>query len=107
MPAKKGTKKTKGTGTHREYALDRAARMEKLVTDVRASRATSDKFLADPAAFAKGYGVTLAQDEIQVIKYFGGAALARAFEKFKKPSVAFFDRNCGCGGGGGTTTLPA
>ena len=100
MPIRKGTKKvSKGKGTHREYALDRAARIEKLATDVRGSREISDRFLADPEGVAREYGVRLAQDDINVIKFFGGAALAQALGKLKKPSVAFFDRNCGCGGG--------
>lgn len=95
MSAKKSG--TASRSTHREYTLDLGKRTWKMVDEIGASKQASERFLADPAAVAKEYGVTLTPDDLAAIKFANGLQLASVLANLRRPQVAFFNNNCKCG----------
>ena len=100
MATKKAKKKSSAASgaKHREFSADRGARISEMVNAVQGSKEGSDRFMADPAAVAKEYGVNLSSEEVQAVRFMNGIAVGGALSKLGRPSVAFWDHNCSCGG---------
>ena len=84
---------------------DRKVAIEKIVKDIEKSDTSKQKFLKDPAGFAKTFGVTLTKDEALAIQFLNKSNIDTSMRKLIRNigDSGFFDNNCGCGGGGAGT----
>jgi hypothetical protein len=85
--------------THADYIDDRIKKIDAMLNRASSSPGEQQKFLNDPAGYAKQNGVTLSDEEVYGVKASNGDFNAiRAGMLARR--AAFFDNNCGCGGPG-------
>jgi hypothetical protein len=82
--------------SHREYVLDRAARIAEMFEEIRQSDGLREKFFADPDVVASNYNIHLSDEEVFAIRSMQGADLGNVRERLSIGPVAFFDANCSC-----------
>jgi hypothetical protein len=89
MPASNGI-------THKDYVLDRAKRIDKLIEAVEHDDALRAKFFEQPASVGDKFGVSFSHEETFGITNMKGIKLADLRERLVLNAAMIFDGNCGC-----------
>src|SRR5262245_15637016 len=88
--------------THREYVVDRNIKIDRMFARLRDEGGKLvDQFRADPRSFAAQYGIEFDDEEVFAARTLadGSNGLISLWERLRTARLAFFDNNCGCGGG--------
>ena len=83
--------------THRDYIIDRNAKIESLFSDLAANAGLKTQFVTDPTAVAKSRGLVLTSEEAAAVSTFGNTVnLQNLKERLTYSQMAAFDANCKC-----------